>query len=495
MPFKSKAQQRYMFAAEARHELPKGTAERWAHHTPDIKSLPQHVKKKNKRSKRASVAPGEDVFAELSDVFGQMLISPGGQAPRLESLPPTSNLRRILKAGAFAFGSSEANSGGQAAVARLSHGAIIDAVARQQYTNGVAAKGLTSKDAMLNQQNFSGLPTQNPPNGQMPPGNSVPLPATMPMQNNHPQGGWAGAGMGSASALGPSITRSKLGNGPGASGFQGKTQGVKVGSAGEDSRGKARRGLAGTDRQGTVSDAVAGLGKAGEASHDRGPAGRGTAGEDSPAAAGQGLAGSDSRAGAWLGMAGTTWHLPLPKLANDGSGLAPLLGMTALGAAGAAGSGIVPGAAAGGLLGLGAGAARGNTPEGVGRGLVRGGMTGAGAGLGSFLSPIALLALSQATGQEISPMLLAGAAGAGGLAGGYAGFRGSGALLGPAAGRAKQSSWCRHQESTKAGSSLNIPMPSLPSAPKPAAPKPAAAPKGIFAMASNKDKAVLEKPA
>jgi hypothetical protein len=41
MPFKSKAQQRYMFAAEARGELPKGTAERWAHETPDIKKLPE----------------------------------------------------------------------------------------------------------------------------------------------------------------------------------------------------------------------------------------------------------------------------------------------------------------------------------------------------------------------------------------------------------------------------------------------------------------------
>jgi len=31
-----------MFAAEDRGELPKGTAERWAEHTPDIKALPEH---------------------------------------------------------------------------------------------------------------------------------------------------------------------------------------------------------------------------------------------------------------------------------------------------------------------------------------------------------------------------------------------------------------------------------------------------------------------
>jgi hypothetical protein len=42
MPFKSKAQQRFMFSAESKGELPKGTAERWAEHTPDIKALPEH---------------------------------------------------------------------------------------------------------------------------------------------------------------------------------------------------------------------------------------------------------------------------------------------------------------------------------------------------------------------------------------------------------------------------------------------------------------------
>jgi hypothetical protein len=44
-PFRSKAQQRFMFAAEARGELKKGTAEKWAHETPSIKSLPNKVKK------------------------------------------------------------------------------------------------------------------------------------------------------------------------------------------------------------------------------------------------------------------------------------------------------------------------------------------------------------------------------------------------------------------------------------------------------------------
>lgn len=38
-----------MFAAEARGELPKGTAERWAHHTPDMKHLPEKERKKKKK--------------------------------------------------------------------------------------------------------------------------------------------------------------------------------------------------------------------------------------------------------------------------------------------------------------------------------------------------------------------------------------------------------------------------------------------------------------
>jgi hypothetical protein len=51
MPFKSKAQQRYMFAAEKRGDLPSGTAERWARETPDIKRLPKR-KSRAKRSYR-----------------------------------------------------------------------------------------------------------------------------------------------------------------------------------------------------------------------------------------------------------------------------------------------------------------------------------------------------------------------------------------------------------------------------------------------------------
>lgn len=43
MPFKSKSQERFFFAAQKRGDLKPGTAEKWAHETPDIKALPEHV--------------------------------------------------------------------------------------------------------------------------------------------------------------------------------------------------------------------------------------------------------------------------------------------------------------------------------------------------------------------------------------------------------------------------------------------------------------------
>lgn len=52
MPFKSKAQQRFMHAAEARGDLPKGTASRWAAETKNIKDLPNKKKKKPTKKRR-----------------------------------------------------------------------------------------------------------------------------------------------------------------------------------------------------------------------------------------------------------------------------------------------------------------------------------------------------------------------------------------------------------------------------------------------------------
>lgn len=62
MPFESKKQQRWMFAAEERGEVPKGTAKRWARHTPDIKSLPEE---KKDSEKDAFVRQFKQAFVEL----------------------------------------------------------------------------------------------------------------------------------------------------------------------------------------------------------------------------------------------------------------------------------------------------------------------------------------------------------------------------------------------------------------------------------------------
>ena len=48
MPFKSQAQRRFMYAAEARGDVDPGTAERWAKETKDIKHLPEKAKSAKK---------------------------------------------------------------------------------------------------------------------------------------------------------------------------------------------------------------------------------------------------------------------------------------------------------------------------------------------------------------------------------------------------------------------------------------------------------------
>ena len=51
MPFRSKAQRRWMHAAEARGEVPKGTASRWEKETKG--SLPERVKKRKRKALQA----------------------------------------------------------------------------------------------------------------------------------------------------------------------------------------------------------------------------------------------------------------------------------------------------------------------------------------------------------------------------------------------------------------------------------------------------------
>jgi len=74
MPFRSKAQQRYMFAAEARGELKPGTAREWAHATPDIKKLPEHVDDETKKKRKKGVKEALDKYAlNLSEINPHVL--------------------------------------------------------------------------------------------------------------------------------------------------------------------------------------------------------------------------------------------------------------------------------------------------------------------------------------------------------------------------------------------------------------------------------------
>lgn len=52
MPFRSKAQNRWMRWAEAKGKLKKGTAHRWAHETPGgVKNLPEFKRRKKSLKK------------------------------------------------------------------------------------------------------------------------------------------------------------------------------------------------------------------------------------------------------------------------------------------------------------------------------------------------------------------------------------------------------------------------------------------------------------
>lgn len=67
MPFRSQAQRKFMYAAETRGDVPKGTADRWQDETPKGKSLPERL------SKKAAVPLPAHLVEELatSPEFGQ----------------------------------------------------------------------------------------------------------------------------------------------------------------------------------------------------------------------------------------------------------------------------------------------------------------------------------------------------------------------------------------------------------------------------------------
>lgn len=127
MPYKSRSQMRAFFAMENRGDLPEGTAERWAHHTKNIKKLPEHVRKADSE-KKAFVArfllkcaaaglttPGEiaaaaEAMAKSADVFGDL----AGRVAGLGTLAPIVGSVGLPLLGGFGLGSLAAKAKNQA---------------------------------------------------------------------------------------------------------------------------------------------------------------------------------------------------------------------------------------------------------------------------------------------------------------------------------------------------------------------------------------------
>lgn len=81
MPFKSKAQQRFMFAAEDRGELPKGTAKEWADATEKKKGGIEALPEKVKSSKKTASAIAEVILEKRADLAGRGYAYGGNKDP------------------------------------------------------------------------------------------------------------------------------------------------------------------------------------------------------------------------------------------------------------------------------------------------------------------------------------------------------------------------------------------------------------------------------
>lgn len=139
MPFKSEAQRRWMHAAEARGEVPKGTASRWEHHTKDKKNLPEHVSKepavKKTESKKEALDAGD---LRMLGLLGGLPALSGGLAAA--TAEPDNKMRDALATGG---GSAIGGIGGLSLGGTLGH-YLVD---RGRFTG--SAKGLRLPVGMI----------------------------------------------------------------------------------------------------------------------------------------------------------------------------------------------------------------------------------------------------------------------------------------------------------------------------------------------------------
>lgn len=206
MPFKSKRQQRWMFANKPR------MAKRWAEHTPNIKALPERAKaKKKSRSKTGSAGPSssQGLLSAAERLFGSHGVA----------LPESTRARLLGAQAGHLVASKEAQMAGEYSIAgqpeqkKPSSGGCVGPRAVEGYYAKIA--GLAGKPVPL---------TTNTPLGRIPEGSAAsdqsflqsfdksksPIPQhfTMIGSVHDPR-------QGAADIFGSPIAGGKLGNGPG----------------------------------------------------------------------------------------------------------------------------------------------------------------------------------------------------------------------------------------------------------------------------------------
>jgi hypothetical protein len=94
MPFKSQAQRRFFHVAEARGELPEGTAARWEEHTPKGKELPEHVRKAGHRKHAFVLGFEKRALLELAEEARQLSIDNFQDRVKGSDIPKETGQRR-----------------------------------------------------------------------------------------------------------------------------------------------------------------------------------------------------------------------------------------------------------------------------------------------------------------------------------------------------------------------------------------------------------------
>lgn len=248
MPYVSKAQHRFFRAAEASGKFHKGIAKRWADHTPDMKSLPEHAHKKGfdvnaiaAMGRAAAEAPHVEKFAaaagttpqEVRRLAGMVRMTPVEFAKQAYADPAA--YRALVK---LAFGNEmnevlgrQAGPAGAAEGYGSAFGAKIPGKPQQAAGTGAAGllaklKGMAGRSPVTRGLAATGAVAIPAAAGLMasraltPSPGPAPTPKPTAAEGGTPQGGGPGAGPGAAQGLSPAA-KAVLGGGAAAAGGYG----------------------------------------------------------------------------------------------------------------------------------------------------------------------------------------------------------------------------------------------------------------------------------